>query len=877
MTGTMRTILLLLLCTLALSLGASAQSITMTPASQSVGIGEQATFLIDVSDVVSLHSWEIRVNFDSSSLSFVSLDEGTFLNEDGGFMTTCLGPANMTVPGAQTHQFMYSCLREPVPPFSGVNGSGTLAVLTLEGDNPGTSAVTLSGTTLSDSLIQQITHTTSDAAITVNAAPDLTPPVMALVAPANESTLPWDTAQVTLQISTDENARCQYGSSDFSYGDGTDFSITGTTAHSQLVSGLTAGSSYTYYYRCNDSAGNANTASLHHSFSTGPAPAYTLTIQTVGSGSVSANRSLAGIPTGTHVELSAVPGAGWIFMNWTGDATGTATPVTLVVDSGKTVTATFADITPPGVVSNLSSTGAGYTWIGWQWTNPADADFAYAEVWIDGASAVNTTEESHLENGLPLNSAHTIALYAVDTQGNRNPAAVQSTDSTLAYALATAITAPIDGQSYAYSYAVPLALTAENASNCSWRIDGGSWTGFSQADALAFSSTLPVLTNGPHTIEASCTDSYGYPDAQSATFGVNDTSAPAVSVSVANTQVYLMFTYTGDEPFNASFALGPAGNFTAFTENASFLLTQSYANDTLAPSTLYSYRLDYCDSNGNCGTIEGNASTASPPPDDDDDDGGSSGGSSRRRSSSGISIDTSGEESKSHWYTGVEAGDRIVWDVADEDIPVITVSLTAQEPAETAALSINTYTRKPSGVPAYTATRPFVWFTLGGEGFSDVSGLAITFIVDGSWFAGAGTDPAEVMLLALDGDAWSEVDITRRGVLDGDPRFDAGLDGFGRFIITAPDAGEEAEEGIVPISTVPAAKPAATPVAGTQDMLLDGEDTASGEGFGISGATVTEDSSGWDPTTITLVGALFIILVAAVVGARYMTRKGGEG
>jgi uncharacterized repeat protein (TIGR02543 family) len=42
------------------------------------------------------------------------------------------------------------------------------------------------------------------------------------------------------------------------------------------------------------------------------------------------------------VQLTAVPAAGWSFANWTGDATGTANPVTVTIDGNKTVTAHFS-------------------------------------------------------------------------------------------------------------------------------------------------------------------------------------------------------------------------------------------------------------------------------------------------------------------------------------------------------------------------------------------------------------------------------------------------------------------------------------------------------------------------------------------------------
>jgi len=45
------------------------------------------------------------------------------------------------------------------------------------------------------------------------------------------------------------------------------FGTTGGTAHSSVVSGLANGQSYTYYVRCQDTAGNANVGDLAISFS----------------------------------------------------------------------------------------------------------------------------------------------------------------------------------------------------------------------------------------------------------------------------------------------------------------------------------------------------------------------------------------------------------------------------------------------------------------------------------------------------------------------------------------------------------------------------------------------------------------------------------
>jgi hypothetical protein len=96
--------------------------------------------------------------------------------------------------------------------------------------------------------------------------PDTTPPVRSNGQPTG--TLPAGTTTTTLQITTDEAATCRYGlTAGTSYAAMTNtFATTGGTAHATPISGLNGGS-YTYYVRCIDATGNANTSDTAISFS----------------------------------------------------------------------------------------------------------------------------------------------------------------------------------------------------------------------------------------------------------------------------------------------------------------------------------------------------------------------------------------------------------------------------------------------------------------------------------------------------------------------------------------------------------------------------------------------------------------------------------
>ncbi|RLF52792.1 MAG: hypothetical protein DRN19_00345 [Thermoplasmata archaeon] len=99
-------------------------------------------------------------------------------------------------------------------------------------------------------------------------APDITPPVITIVYPENNSVIEGGTPYVKIKIKTDEPAICQYSFSDFEYGEGINFTVTGGTEHCLNLS-VEDGKSYTLYYRCQDLSihRNVNSKSTIHRFS----------------------------------------------------------------------------------------------------------------------------------------------------------------------------------------------------------------------------------------------------------------------------------------------------------------------------------------------------------------------------------------------------------------------------------------------------------------------------------------------------------------------------------------------------------------------------------------------------------------------------------
>ena len=68
---------------------------------------------------------------------------------------------------------------------------------------------------------------------------------------------------------------------------------------------------------------------------------YTLTVNVVGNGSVTANPSQATYAYNDTVQLTPVAATGWNFSGWNGDVNSTDNPLTVCTDSNMTLTALF--------------------------------------------------------------------------------------------------------------------------------------------------------------------------------------------------------------------------------------------------------------------------------------------------------------------------------------------------------------------------------------------------------------------------------------------------------------------------------------------------------------------------------------------------------
>ena len=108
---------------------------------------------------------------------------------------------------------------------------------------------------------------TADVALIKTIPQDTSPPNLSNGSPQN--TLPQGTTITTMSLTTNENAACRFSTTpNISYEEMPNiFSSSGSTSHSTTISGLLNGTTYNYYVRCKDTAGNTNSTDYQISFS----------------------------------------------------------------------------------------------------------------------------------------------------------------------------------------------------------------------------------------------------------------------------------------------------------------------------------------------------------------------------------------------------------------------------------------------------------------------------------------------------------------------------------------------------------------------------------------------------------------------------------
>jgi hypothetical protein len=89
------------------------------------------------------------------------------------------------------------------------------------------------------------------------------------------------------------------------------------------------------------------------------------------------------------------------------------------------------DTRAPGTASGLAETNRGSSWILWSWTNPSDADFGEAILYVNWTNVANTSSNSYNVTGLATYNTYQLTINTKDSYGNVNNTAVSDTAITL--------------------------------------------------------------------------------------------------------------------------------------------------------------------------------------------------------------------------------------------------------------------------------------------------------------------------------------------------------------------------------------------------------------------------------------------------------------
>ncbi len=212
-------------------------NITINVPSQPVNPGDSFDVTLTITNTVAIFGWQLDVNYDNSKLTYNSLTEGTFLNDNG---TTISGgtPDATTDPG--TIAGIAYCLTGKAIAPAGTNGLLATLSFTVNAGASGAVNFHIANILLLDSdanSIQGVTYT--DASFTIGMASTTTSTTTTTTSTPTASTTPTTTT-------TNSNSPTITGFSPSSGSTGTIVTITGTNFNG--TTSVKFGNTYTNYF-----------------------------------------------------------------------------------------------------------------------------------------------------------------------------------------------------------------------------------------------------------------------------------------------------------------------------------------------------------------------------------------------------------------------------------------------------------------------------------------------------------------------------------------------------------------------------------------------------------------------------------------------------
>ncbi|KKL44468.1 hypothetical protein LCGC14_2365380, partial [marine sediment metagenome] len=279
---------------------------------------------------------------------------------------------------------------------------------------------------------------------------------------------------------------------------------------------------------------------------------------------------------GAEVGIEAIPDSGYRFWKWTGDASGTANPVTVTMDSHKSVTANFTEIATKFVILNPADSTAGTaTTVTVQAQRPDNSVDTFYDDDVTLVASGSATGEGlvNISSGVGTLSINDTVAETVNLSLSGGDGLDISSTQNVLFSPGTAtqfvILNPADSTA---GTATTVTVQAQDANN---NVD------------TAYNTDVTLVASGSATGEGLVTITSGV-----GTLDINDTVAETVNLSLSDTEsTGLTFSSTQDVVFSpagaskfvilnpADSTAGTATTVTVQAQDANNNVDTAYNND----------------------------------------------------------------------------------------------------------------------------------------------------------------------------------------------------------------------------------------------------------------------------------------------------------
>jgi hypothetical protein len=266
---------------------------------------------------------------------------------------------------------------------------------------------------------------------------------------------------------------------------------------------------------------------------------YTLTMETVGQGSVYPGNQT--YPSGTSVNLTAVPAEGWTFSGWSGNAS-ISSNTTITMDSNKTIIATFVrsyyNLTAEIYLNDNLQNTTTYIYAAGS-TENVTADFL-------GLLASQTLEHWDLDGTTGYNSSITVLM----DQDHTFKAYTISTAYQLDITSTSGGITSLENGSYTYLYGANAELTASPNAGYSfayWLVDNATAGSNTTLSLTIYANhTITAIFTQTTIIATKTTDNQTYTITVNSNNTTSQTSNMTITPHQSNSSTTVSFTITGE-------------------------------------------------------------------------------------------------------------------------------------------------------------------------------------------------------------------------------------------------------------------------------------------------------------------------------------------